>query len=49
MREERERATDLSLKAGSAASREMKELREELSTTKAKHQEIADKLKKVQL
>lgn len=47
MREERERATDANVKAGSAASRELNQLREELTQLKKEAQENGDKLSKV--
>jgi hypothetical protein len=47
IREERERATDLSVKAGSAASRELNQLREELTQLKKEAQRNAEKVTKV--
>ncbi|XP_054266428.1 early endosome antigen 1 isoform X2 [Macrosteles quadrilineatus] len=48
LRKERERATDATVKAGSAASREINQLREELTQAKANLQELKGKLTKVE-
>ncbi|XP_026676761.1 LOW QUALITY PROTEIN: COP1-interactive protein 1-like [Diaphorina citri] len=48
IREERERATDLSVKAGSAASRELNQLREELTQLKKEAQRNAEKVTKLE-
>lgn len=47
MRQEREKATDATLKAGSAASREIGQLREELTKAKASVQDLSGKVTKV--
>lgn len=47
MRQEREKATDATLKAGSAASREIGQLREELTKAKASVQDLSGKVIKV--
>ncbi|KAI5712440.1 hypothetical protein M8J75_008362 [Diaphorina citri] len=48
IREERERATDLSVKAGSAASRELNQLREELTQLKKEAQKNVEKVTKLE-
>lgn len=47
MRQEREKATDANVKAGSAASREINQLREELTKANATVGELNDKVDKV--
>lgn len=47
LRKEREKATDATLKAGSAASREIGQLREELTKAKTAVQELTHKVTKV--
>lgn len=49
MKEERERATDASVKAGSAAAREVSALREELAEAKTNIQSMSDQLNKVRI
>lgn len=47
MKEERERATDATVKAGSAVAREVNALRDELAEAKTNAQNLSDQLDKV--